>query len=99
MIAIESSLPANSPTKHQVVDIGILEAILNTKRTIAKSKSTSVASGTSLTLDFSSTTYWIFSPPWYNISPRPKKMKATEIIISNTLRDLGRNTAILDMSC
>ena len=56
LMANESSLPANNPTKHQVVDIGILDHNLKTKSTMAKIKSTNVASGTSLTRDFSSTT-------------------------------------------
>ena len=56
LTANESSLPANNPTKHQVVDIGILDHNLKTKSTMAKIKSTNVASGTSFTRDFSSTT-------------------------------------------
>ena len=57
LMANEISLPAKSPTKHHVVDIGILEIILKTNRTIANKKSTKVASGTSLTLDLLSTTF------------------------------------------
>lgn len=55
--AMEISLPARSPTKHQVVDMGIFEYILKTKSTMANKKSIRVASGTSYILDFLSTTY------------------------------------------
>ena len=53
---MESSRPANSPMKHQVVDIGIFDQILKTKRITANMKSIIVASGMSVTRDFSSTT-------------------------------------------
>ena len=92
------SRPANNPTKHQVVLIGILEAILKTKSTMAKSRSTRVASGISLTRDFSSTTYWILSPPCHSIRPRPAVMKRQMKASSIPLRDLGRKTAMFDIS-
>ena len=98
-MAIETSRPASRPTKHQVVLIGIFECILKTNKTIANSRSTSVASGISLTLDFSSTILWIFSPPWYNIIPRPKNMIMQTATTSSILRALGKNMAKLLMSC
>ena len=99
LIDRDISLPASSPTKHQVVLIGILEAILKTNRTIAKRRSTRVASGTSLTLDFSSTTYWILSPPYQSMRPRPAVIPMQTTIISPGPRDLGKKTAMLDISC
>lgn len=92
------SLPARSPTKHQVVLIGILEAILKTKRTMAKRRSTRVASGMSLTLDFSSTTCWILSPPCHSMRPRPAVIPMQTTVISPGPRDLGKKTAMLDIS-
>ena len=56
LTANEISLPAKSPTKHHVVDIGILEIIFKTNKTIAYKIFTSEASGLSLILDFSLTT-------------------------------------------
>jgi len=53
--AREISLPANSPTKHQVVLIGILLYILKTNKIMLNKRSTKVASGTSLILLFSLT--------------------------------------------
>jgi len=93
------SLPANNPTKHQVVLIGILEAILKTKSTRAKRRSTRVASGISLTRDFSSTTCWILSPPYHNMMPSPAVMNKQMKANSTPLRDLGRKTAMFDISC
>ena len=52
LTANESSLPANNPINDHVVDIGILDNSLNTKRTTANRKFTNVASGTSPTLAF-----------------------------------------------
>ena len=98
-MAIETSRPASRPTKHQVVLIGIFECILKTNKTMAKRRSTSVASGISFTLDFSSTILWIFSPPWYNIIPRPKNIIMQTATSSWILRALGKNIAKLLMSC
>ena len=79
--------------------MGILEAILKTKSTMAKRRSTSVASGMSLTRDFSSTICWILSPPYHSMRPSPSVMKMQTKVSSQLLSDLGRNTAIFDMSC
>ena len=99
LIANEISLPANSPTKHQVVDIGILEIILKTNRTIAYKIFTSEASGLSLILDFSFTTCQIFSPPQKSIIPSPRKIIKQTATNSTALIFLGKKMAKLLMSC
>ena len=55
-ILIDNSRPASNPMKHQVVDIGIFDQILKTNSITANMKSIIVASGMSVTRDFSSTT-------------------------------------------